>query len=175
MNSQKSNKHTSLKVYSTLTRRKEYFKPINESRVKFFVCGPTVYNDAHIGHGRTYISFDMIKRYLEYKGYTVLYLQNITDVDDKIINRGKEIAKQDEDLADVCMTLARRYERRYKEDMESLNVKGVNLYMRATDHMDKIINQIERLIEKGYAYESDNGVYFEVKKFDDFAKLSNRN
>ncbi|OWT32490.1 cysteine--tRNA ligase [Methanobrevibacter sp. 87.7] len=175
MNSQKSNKHNSLKVYSTLTRRKEYFKPINESRVKFFVCGPTVYNDAHIGHGRTYISFDMIKRYLEYKGYTVLYLQNITDVDDKIINRAKEIAKQNDDLADVCMTLARRYERRYKEDMESLNVKSVNLYMRATDHMDKIIDQIKRLIKKGFAYESENGVYFEVKKFDDFAKLSNRN
>lgn len=173
MNNQ--NNITPLKVYSTLTRRKEYFKPMNENRVKLFVCGPTVYNDSHIGHGRTYISFDMIKRYLEYKGYSVLYLQNITDIDDKIINRGKEIAKQNDDLADVCKTLARRYERRYKEDMESLNVRNVNLYMRATDHMDKIIDQIRRLIKKGFAYVSDDGVYFEVNKFKDFAKLSNRN
>lgn len=174
MNNKKENNTCSLKLYSTLTRRKEYFKPINKNIVKFFVCGPTVYNDAHIGHGRTYISFDMIKRYLEYKGYSVIYMQNVTDIDDKIINRGKEIGKVNDDLSSVCFDLARKYERRYNEDMESLNVKGLNLQMRATDHMDKIINQIERLIEKGYAYETDTGVYFQVNKFKDFAKLSNR-
>lgn len=173
-NNKKENNTCSLKLYSTLTRRKEYFKPINKNIVKFFVCGPTVYNDAHIGHGRTYISFDMIKRYLEYKGYSVIYMQNVTDIDDKIINRGKEIGKVNDDLSSVCFDLARKYERRYNEDMESLNVKGLNLQMRATDHMDKIINQIERLIEKGYAYETDTGVYFQVNKFKDFAKLSNR-
>ncbi len=175
MNNNIKNKGATLKVYSTLSRRKEYFKSRNKTRIKFFVCGPTVYNDAHIGHGRTYVSFDMIKRYLEYKGYSVLYMQNITDIDDKIINRAKELAKAGDDLSDLCSDLARKYERRYKEDMESLNIKSVNLFMRATDHMDEIISQIQRLIDKGYAYVTENGVYFEVNKFEEFAKLSNRN
>ena len=157
-----------MEIYSTLTRSKEDFQTINKNRVNLFVCGPTVYDDAHIGHGRTYISFDTIKRYLEFKGYSVFYIQNVTDVDDKIINRSKESGIP----ADV---LARKYEKRYCEDMEKLNVRGVNLFARATDHMDEIIGQIQRLIDKGFAYETDDGVYFEVNKFNDFGKLSNRN
>ena len=137
-------------VYSTLTRSKEDFVTINKNRVNLFVCGPTVYDDAHIGHGRTYISFDTIKRYLEYSGYAVFYIQNITE-------------------------LARKFERRYIEDMNKLNVNGVNLFARATDHVDEILDQIQRLIDKGFAYETEDGVYFEIEKFPEFGKLSNRN
>ena len=154
-------------IYSTLTRSKENFETINKNRVNLFVCGPTVYDDAHIGHGRTYISFDTIKRYLEYSGYAVFYIQNITDIDDKIINRSKESGIPASDIA-------RKFEKRYIEDMTKLNVTGVNLFARATDHLDEIIDQIQRLIDKGFAYESDDGVYFEIEKFEEFGKLSNR-
>ena len=155
-------------VYSTLTRSKETFVTINKNRVNLFVCGPTVYDDAHIGHGRTYISFDTIKRYLEYSGYAVFYIQNITDIDDKIINRSKESGIPAQDIA-------RKFEKRYIEDMTKLNVTGVNLFARATDHVDEIIDQIQRLIDKGFAYETEDGVYFEIEKFPEFGKLSNRN
>ena len=155
-------------VYSTLTRSKENFVTINKNRVNLFVCGPTVYDDAHIGHGRTYISFDTIKRYLEYSGYAVFYIQNITDIDDKIINRSKESGIP-------ASELARKFEKRYIEDMHKLNVKGVNLFARATDHVDEILDQIQRLIDKGFAYETEDGVYFEIDKFHEFGKLSNRN
>ncbi|MBR0271885.1 MAG: cysteine--tRNA ligase [Methanobrevibacter sp.] len=154
-------------IYSTLTRSKENFETINKDRVNLFVCGPTVYDDAHIGHGRTYISFDTIKRYLEYSGYAVFYIQNITDIDDKIINRSKESGIPAHDIA-------RKFEKRYIEDMTKLNVTGVNLFARATDHLGEIIDQIQRLIDKGFAYESEDGVYFEIEKFEEFGKLSNR-
>ena len=157
-----------MEIYSTLTRRKQDFVTINKNRVNLFVCGPTVYDDAHIGHGRTYISFDTIKRYLEYKGYAVFYIQNITDIDDKIINRSKESGIPAQELA-------RKFEKRYIEDMEKLNVNGVNLFARATDHVDEIIDQIQGLIDKGFAYETEDGVYFEIEKFPEFGKLSNRN
>lgn len=157
-----------MKIYNTMSRKKEQFKPMNNQRVKLFVCGPTVYDDAHIGHGRTYISFDMIKRYLEYKGYSVFYLQNVTDIDDKIINRSAEVD------ADTKV-LASKFEKRYQEDMEALGVNGVNLFARATDHVPEIISQIETLIEKGFAYETPTGVYFDEAKFENFGKLSRRN
>ena len=154
-------------IYSTLTRSKENLETINKNRINLFVCGPTVYDDAHIGHGRTYISFDTIKRYLEYSGYAVFYIQNITDIDDKIINRSKESGIPAHDIA-------RKFEKRYIEDMTKLNVTGVNLFARATDHLGEIIDQIQRLIDKGFAYESEDGVYFEIEKFEEFGKLSNR-
>lgn len=156
-----------MEIYSTLIRDKQNLETLNENRINMFVCGPTVYDDAHIGHGRTYISFDTIKRYLEHIGYAVFYLQNITDVDDKIINRAKETNQEPLDIA-------RKYEKRYIEDMHKLNVFGVNLFARATDHMPEIIDQIERLIDLGYAYETDDGVYFEIAKFPEFGKLANR-
>ena len=140
-------------VYSTLTRSKENFVTINKNRVNLFVCGPTVYDDAHIGHGR---------------GYAVFYIQNITDIDDKIINRSKESGIP-------ASELARKFEKRYIEDMNKLNVNGVNLFARATDHVDEILDQIQRLIDKGFAYETEDGVYFEIDKFPEFGKLSNRN
>lgn len=155
-------------IYSTLSHEKENLVPINENRINMFVCGPTVYDDAHIGHGRTYVAFDTIKRFLEYLGYSVFYIQNITDVDDKIINRSKETGIPTTDIA-------KKYEKRYIEDMNALNVNNVNLFARATDHMAEIIDQIERLMEKGYAYETEDGVYFEIAKFKDFGKLSHIN
>ncbi|MCQ2977595.1 MAG: cysteine--tRNA ligase [archaeon] len=157
-----------MKVYSTMTREKEDLYSLFTDKIKLFVCGPTVYDDAHIGHGRTYISFDMIKRYLEFKGYSVFYLQNITDIDDKIINRAKE-NNVDSKL------LAKKFEKRFIEDMAKLNVASVNYFARATDHIDEIIDQIQRLIDKGFAYATETGVYFEVAKKSDFGKLANRN
>lgn len=155
-------------VYNTLSRKKEIFKPREGNRVKLFVCGPTVYDNSHIGHARTYISFDVIARYLKYKGYSVFYVQNITDIDDKIINRARETGED-------TIQLARKFEEKYIEDMKSLGVENVNLYARATEHMGEIITQIETLLEKGFAYETDSGVYFDESRFEDFGKLSNRN
>lgn len=157
-----------IKVYNTLTRKKEIFKPMKENRVKLFVCGPTVYDNSHIGHARTYISFDVIARYLKYRGFAVFYLQNITDIDDKIIKRAVETGEN-------TLKLARKFEKKYIEDMKTLGVENVNLYARATEHLPEIIKQIETLLSKGFAYETDSGVYFDESKFPEFGKLSNRN
>ncbi len=157
-----------IKVYNTLTRKKEIFKPIKENRVKLFVCGPTVYDESHIGHARTYISFDVIARYLKYRGFAVFYIQNITDIDDKIIKRAAETGKK-------TLKLARKFEKEYIKDMKILGVENVNLYARATEHLPEIIAQIETLLSKGFAYETETGVYFDESKFPEFGKLSNRN
>lgn len=154
-------------IYNTMSRSKEQFNPIRPNRVKLFVCGPTVYDDSHIGHGRTYIAFDCIARFLRYQGYSLFYLQNITDVDDKVIKRAREKGTDP-------LVLAREYERRYLADMKALGVKNVNLYARATEHVPEIIVQIKILIKKGFAYETETGVYFEESKFPDFGKLSRR-
>lgn len=151
-----------------MSRRKEDFKPFQGNRIKIFVCGPTVYDNSHIGHARTYISFDVIARYLKHRGFSVFYLQNITDIDDKIINRGKELGVEPLDLA-------REFEKSYMKDMRALSVENVNLYARATEHLSEIILQIETLLDKGFAYETESGVYFDASKFEDFGKLSNRN
>ncbi len=150
-----------------MTRKKEIFKPLNENRVKMFVCGPTVYDRSHIGHGRTYIAFDVIVRYLKYKGYSVFYLQNITDIDDKIINRANELGVEP-------LKLAKEFEYLYFHDMDILGVKNVNFYARAMEHLNEIINQINTLINKGFAYETSSGVYFDESRFEEFGKLSNR-
>ncbi|MBP1945270.1 cysteine--tRNA ligase [Methanobacterium petrolearium] len=157
-----------IKIYNTLTRKKEKFKPMNENRVNLFVCGPTVYDNAHIGHARTYISFDVISRYLKYKGFSVFYLQNITDIDNKIIKRAAETGEDP-------IKLARKFEKKYIEDMKTLGVENVNLYARATEHLPEIISQIETLLSKGFAYETESGVYFDESQFPEFGKLSNRN
>lgn len=150
-----------------MTRRKEIFKPIEGNRVKLFVCGPTVYDYSHIGHARTYISFDVIARYMKYTGLSVFYIQNITDLDDKILKKAAE-------LETSPLELARRYEEKYLHDMKVLGVENVNLYARATEHIPEIIKQITVLVEEGYAYETETGVYFDESKFKDFGKLSNR-
>jgi len=157
-----------IKVYNTLSRRKEIFEPLQGNRIKLFVCGPTVYDNSHIGHARTYISFDVIVRYLKYRGFSVFYLQNITDIDDKILKKASEMGVKPLDLA-------RKFEKRYLEDMKVLGVENVNFYARATEHIPPIISQIETLIEKGFAYETENGVYFDESQYEEFGKLSNRN
>lgn len=157
-----------MKIYNTMTRKKEEFTPINENRIKMFVCGPTVYDKSHIGHGRTYIAFDVIARYLKYKGYNLFYLQNITDIDDKIIKRADELGIEP-------LELAKKYEKLYFRDMNLLGVTSVNFYARAMEHLNEIITQIQTLINKGFAYETSTGVYFDESRFEDFGKLSNRN
>ena len=142
-----------MKVYNTMTRKKEEFTPINENRIKMFVCGPTVYDKSHIGHGRTYIAFDVIARYLKYKGYSIFYLQNITDIDDKIIKRANELGVEP-------LKLAKEFEELYFHDMELLGVNNVNFYARAMEHLNEIINQIQTLINKSFAYETPTGSLF---------------
>ena len=156
-----------MKIYNTMTRKKEQFKFINQNKIKLFVCGPTVYDESHIGHARTYISFDIVARYLKFKGVSVFYLQNITDIDDKIINRAAEIDQNP-------IELARRFEKKYLADMKVLGVKNVNLYARATEHVPEIINQIKTLIDKGFAYETKTGIYFDESRFPEFGRLSGR-
>src|SRR2546428_10621826 len=155
-----------LRVYNTLTRKQESFKPIREGRVNLFVCGPTVYDVSHIGHAKTYVAYDIIARYLRWKGLTVFFVMNITDIDDKIINRAHE---SDEDP----LRLADRYARLFYKDMKDIRVDSINLYPKASDHIPEIIGQIEGLIEKGLAYGVDSGdVYSDVSKFPGYGKLS---
>jgi len=154
-----------LKVYNTLTRSKEEFTPLHGNRVNMFVCGPTVYDYMHLGHARTYIAYDVIARYLRYKKYSLFYIMNITDVDDKIIERAKEKNVHP-------IKLAVEYENYFMEDMERLGINTVNLFVRASEHLEEIINQVKTLIEKGYAYETETGVYYDVTKFLDYGKLS---
>lgn len=156
-----------LKVYNTLSRKKEVFRPRKNKKVNIFVCGPTVYDFSHIGHARTYLVFDMIVNYLKWKGFKVFYLQNITDIDDKIIKRARE-KKISPKL------LARKFEKKYYKDIETLKIKSVDKYARATDHIKEIISQIKRLLEKNFAYQIKEGIYFNIKKFKDYGKLAKR-
>ena len=156
-----------MKIQNTISGKKEDFQTIHNNRVNLFVCGPTVYDNSHIGHARTYIVFDVVARYLKYRGYSVFYLQNITDVDDKIIQRAVQLGVSPR-------LLAREFERKYLEDMRALGVCSVNYYARATEHIPEIIGQIQRLMEKGFAYETETGVYFDESLFEDFGKLSHK-
>jgi cysteinyl-tRNA synthetase len=156
-----------LKVYNTLSRKKEVFRPRKGKKVNFFVCGPTVYDFSHIGHARTYIVFDAITKYLREKGYNVFYLQNITDIDDKIIKRAKEKKVSSQKLA-------KNFEKEYLKDMKSLTIDSVTKYARATGHIKEIILQVKRLLKKGYAYQIKDGIYFNIKKFKNYGKLSRR-
>ncbi|MBI2098419.1 MAG: cysteine--tRNA ligase [Candidatus Wildermuthbacteria bacterium] len=157
-----------VKIYSTLSRKEEILKPRKGKKINFFVCGITVYDFSHLGHARTYIAFDMIAKYLRQKGYDVFYLQNVTDIDDKIIQRAKELGEDPKKLA-------RRFEKEYRADMKALGVSAVNTYARATDHIAEIIDQIRRLLKKGYAYEIEgDGIYFDISKFKEYGKLSRR-
>ncbi len=155
-------------MFNTLTRGKEIFEPLCKSKVTMFVCGPTVYDHSHLGHARTDIAYDMIARYLRYRGYNLYFLMNITDVDDKIINRAKERNIEPSKLA-------REFEQSFYEDMKTLDVfSGINLFARASEHIPEIISQIERLIDKEFAYASQNGVYYDITKFEDYGKLSHQ-
>src|SRR3989338_3896037 len=156
-----------LKIYNTLSGKKEAVTLKKGKAVQLFVCGPTVYDYSHLGHARTYIAFDVIVKYLKEKGYKVFYLQNITDIDDKIIQRAqkKGIAAE---------KLAQDFEKEYLKDMKTLKVDSVTKYARATDYIKEIISQTKRLLEKGYAYQIKDGIYYDISKFKNYGKLSGR-
>ncbi|MBD8007134.1 cysteine--tRNA ligase [Bacillus norwichensis] len=156
-----------IRIYNTLTRQKEEFVPLEEGKVKMYVCGPTVYNYIHIGNARPAIIFDTVRRYLEYRGYDVHYVSNFTDVDDKIINAAKELQMD-------ALTLANRFVDAFFEDILALGCKKADDHPRVTENIDVIIEFIEVLIQKGYAYESGGDVYYRTRKFDGYGKLSHQ-
>ncbi len=157
----------SLKIHNTLTGKDEEFVPIEPGKVRIYVCGVTTYDVNHVGHGRSLIVFDMIRRYLRYLGYDVKFVRNFTDVDDKIINRAKK----------ECLpftVISDRYIKSYFEDAENFKIEPADVEPRVTTHIPDIIDLIQKLIEKGYAYEVEGDVYFSVRKFKDYGKLSKR-
>jgi cysteinyl-tRNA synthetase len=164
----------SLQVYNTLTRKKEEFVPLHEGFVGIYVCGPTVYDDAHIGHGKTYINFDVIVRYLRYKDYRVRYVQNITDVGHLLDTGEDRILKGARRERVEPMELVETYTRRYFEDMDQLNIQRPNISPRASGHVPEQIELVKRLLEQGQAYEVNGNVYFEVSKWPGYGKLSGR-
>ena len=156
-----------IQIYNTLTQKKEVFQPITSGKVKMYVCGPTVYNYIHIGNARPAIVFDTVRRYFEYRGYEVHYISNFTDVDDKLIKAANE-------LGEDVPTIADRFIKAYFEDVTALGCKHATVHPRVTQNMDIIIEFIEELIKKGYAYESQGDVYFRTKKFEHYGKLSHQ-
>ncbi|MCD6391700.1 MAG: cysteine--tRNA ligase [Dehalococcoidia bacterium] len=156
-----------MKIFNTLTGKKEDFRPRGEA-VTMYVCGITAYDESHIGHAMTYIIFDAIKRYIRFKGYKVKHVQNFTDIDDKIIERANQIGA-------APLELANKYVDQYFADMDALNVERADIYPRATAEIPKVIEIIQGLLAKGYAYESEGSVYFRVRNFPNYGKLSHRN
>ena len=158
-----------MQIYNTLNKRKEEFKPLEEGKVKMYVCGPTVYNLIHIGNARPMMVFDTVRRYMEYKGYEVNYVSNFTDVDDKIIKAANEEGVEPS-------VISERYIAECKKDMESLNVKPATTHPKATEEIDGMLEMIQTLIDKGYAYVAKDGtVYYSTRKFKDYGKLSHKN
>lgn len=157
-----------LKIYNTLTKKKDLFKPLKSGKVNIFVCGPTVYDYSHIGHAKNYITFDAFVKYLRKLGYKVFYLQNITDLDDKIIARAREKQVSPKDLAVA-------FEKEYLKDIKKLGIDSVTKYARATNYIKEIISQVKRLMDKDYAYEIENdGIYYNINKFKKYGKLAGR-
>jgi len=156
-----------ISIYNTLSRKKEEFQPADPGRVRMYVCGPTTYNFIHLGNARPVVVFDTIRRYLEYRGYQVTYIQNFTDIDDKIINRARE------EGADP-LALAQKYIKEYFRDADALQVRRANVHPQVSHHLPEIINMIEILIARGHAYVVDGDVYFDVRSFPDYGKLSGR-
>jgi cysteinyl-tRNA synthetase len=156
-----------LMIYNTLTRKKEVFIPLSSNEVKMYVCGITPYDSCHIGHARCYVTFDVIRRYLQYLGYKVTYVQNFTDIDDKIIDRANATKISP-------FKLAQQYEEEYFVCMDALGIMRADNYPKVTEHISEIINVVSELIDKGYAYVVDGNVYFEVSRFEEYGKLSGR-
>jgi cysteinyl-tRNA synthetase len=158
----------SLKIYNTLTRKKEEFVPVNPGRVGFYLCGPTVYDYFHIGNARPFVVFDVFRRYLRYRGYQVRFVMNLTDIDDRIIQRANELGIPSHEVA-------QKYTNAFFEDIQKLGVQPADVYPKATEHIDEIIRLIGTLLKKGVAYVADGDVYYDVSKFSDYAKLSGKN
>ena len=156
-----------MKVYNTLTRQKEELQPITPGEVKIYACGPTVYNYIHIGNARPLCVFDVLRRYLEYRGYNVRFVQNFTDIDDKIIRRANE-----EGL--TFSEVSEKYIKEFWVDAKGMNIREATVHPKATENIDEIIAIISALVEKGYAYEAQGDVYFSPAKFKEYGKLSHQ-
>jgi cysteinyl-tRNA synthetase len=156
-----------LSLYNTITKKKEKFEPINPPDVKMYMCGPTVYDYFHIGNARSFVMADIVRRYLDYKGYKVTFAMNITDIDDKIIKKANEDG-------DNIENISQKYIKAFINDLKKLNIKEADIYPRATEHMDDILRMIESLEEKGYAYNIDGNVFYDVSKFEAYGKLSGK-
>ena len=157
-----------IRIYNTLSRKKEEFIPLEEGKIRMYVCGPTVYNYIHIGNARPMIVFDTVRRYMEHKGYEVNFVSNFTDVDDKVIKKAIEEGVSSEEIS-------RRYIAECKKDMEGMNVKPATIHPLATEEIDGMIDMISTLIEKGYAYAVNGTVYFRTRRFQEYGKLSHKN
>ena len=155
-------------IYNTLTRKKEEFKPLNPPKVTMYVCGPTIYDYFHIGNARSFVMSDILRRYLEYKNYDVTFVMNLTDVDDKLIKKSNEENVPVENVAD-------KYADAFFEDIEKLGIKKADVYPKATENMDEIIELINGLVENGYAYNVEGNVFYDVNKFKGYGKLSGKN
>ncbi len=156
-----------IRIFNTLTKKKEFFETVEPRKVRMYVCGPTVYDSSHMGHARSVVVFDVIVRYLRNQGYEVTYVRNFTDIDDKIINRANELGIDTKELAE-------KYIKEFYEDMDALNVRRATLEPRATEHIGDIIEVVQKLIEKKMAYPLDGDVYFSVESFKEYGKLSGR-
>lgn len=156
-----------MQIYNTMTRKKEELIPIEEGTVKIYCCGPTVYNLIHIGNARALCVFDTLRRYLEFRGYKVLYVQNFTDVDDKIIKKANELGKTSSEVSENAI-------KEYFVDAEGLNVRHADIHPKVTENMGIIIDIVKTLVDKGYAYEADGDVYFDTSKFPEYGKLSHQ-
>jgi cysteinyl-tRNA synthetase len=154
-----------LNVYNSFGKKTEPFRPVEKGKVRMYVCGITPYDHCHLGHARTYVAFDVIRRYLRYGGYDIFFVQNVTDVDDKIIDRAKETGENP-------LALSRRFDEEGRKDMKALGIMDADAYPRASEHIPQIAGMIEALLERGYAYRTETGVYFEVGKFKGYGKLS---
>ncbi len=157
-----------MRIYNTLTRKKEEFKPIEEGKARIYVCGPTVYNYFHIGNARPFVVFDTLRKYLEYRGYKVKFVQNFTDVDDKIINKAREEGV-------TAPEISEKYIAEYFKDAAALNVKKADVHPKVSEHIPEIIDFVSTLIDRGYAYEVNGDVYFSTRKFKGYGKLSKQN
>lgn len=156
-----------LKIFNTLTKQKEEFVPVQEGKAKIYVCGPTVYNFFHIGNARPFITYDIVRKYLDFLGYDVTYVMNLTDVDDKIINRAIEEKISTEEVSE-------KYTAEFFKDIDKLRIKRADVYPKATKHIKEMIQMVETLIEKGFAYESKGDVYFDIPKNKEYGKLSGK-
>lgn len=157
-----------LKLYNTLTKKKEIFKPLKDKIVNMFVCGPTVYSFIHIGNARTFTNYDLIVKYLRYKKFKVKYIMNITDIDDRIINKAKEEKVSWKEISE-------KYEKHFLDDIKKLGINSVDKYARATDYIKEIVSQVQRLLDKSYAYIIENdGIYYDLSKNKEYGKLSRR-
>ena len=154
-----------MKIYNTLTRQKQEFVPINKGEVKMYSCGPTVYDYFHIGNARPFIVFDTMRRYLEYQGYKVTFVQNFTDIDDKMIKRANEEGITVKELGE-------RFIAEYFKDAQAIGIHKATIHPKATENIDAIINVVKKLVDNGYAYDVDGNVYFSTKKFNEYGKLS---